>query len=91
MKDCQTFNPINLPTLIPNFLIKKYLNNMEFLPHGGRGMQLWMEIYNNIMYVVLQTSEHKESVILQLKLGRCWLLVKWCGIWGLWSKEKYFW
>ena len=55
MKDCQTLNPINLPALIPNFLIKKYLNNMGFLPHRGRGTELWMEIYNNIMYVVLQT------------------------------------
>lgn len=80
MKDCQTLNPINSPTLIPNFLIKTYLNNVVFLLHGGRGMQLWMEIYNNMMYVVLQALEYKESVILQLKLGRCWLLVKWCGI-----------
>lgn len=71
MKDCRTLNPINLPTLIPNFLIKKYLNNGGFLPRGGRDTQLPMEIYNNIMYVVLQTLEHKESVILQLKLGRC--------------------
>lgn len=71
MKDCQPPNPINPPTLIPNFLIKKYLSNVGFLPPRGKGMQLSMEIYNNIMYVVLQTSEYKESVILQLKLGRC--------------------
>jgi len=52
MKDCQTLNPINLLTLISCFLIKKCFSRVGFLPHRGRGTQLWMEIYNNIMYVV---------------------------------------
>lgn len=59
MKGCQTLNPINVPTLIPNLLIKNDFSSVGLCPPRGRAVSPWMEIHNNPMYVVPQAGSIK--------------------------------